>query len=234
MERRVFRYGSQRYVYGVEFSNRKTFSIVVSPSSEITLKVPQDTTTETIEEFLKKKWSWLRKQLGELALYKKPRHEKEYISGESFHYLGRQYMLRVEEGKEETVKVSPGILTLFSTKSPRNSEHNKYIFEKWYLDRCAQVFKKEYIALVQKYGIKKMPRLKIREMSRRWGSYQKAGIINLNPKLLQASKTDIRYVITHELCHIDYPMHDEKFFALLGSRMPDWKKVKEELEVRFG
>lgn len=234
MKRRVFHYGGCRYVYNVEFSNRKTFSLVVSPSSEITLKVPKETPAEVIEEFLKKKWSWLKKQLNELALYKKPCHEKEYLPGESFYYLGRQYLFRVEEGSDDTLKVSPGAITLYSTKSPRNANHNKYIFEKWYLDRCAQVFKKEYIALVQKYKIEKMPRLKIREMSRRWGSYQKVGIISLNPKLLQASKAAIRYVITHELCHIEYPMHDEKFFALLESRVPGWQEIKKELEIRFG
>ena len=71
-------------------------------------------------------------------------------------------------------------------------------------------------------------------MKTRWGSYQKNGVINLNPKLLQAPRSAIHYVITHELCHIEHKNHDANFYSLLESRIPDWKKIKDELELKFG
>lgn len=234
MEEKVFKYGEHRYVYHLERSNRKSFSLVVTPSLRIVLKVPQSTTDEEIEQFLTKKWVWLEKQLNELGRYQKTSFAKSYVSGESFYYLGRQYMLRVEKSKNEGVKVSPGVLTLTTSKQVRNSEHNKVIYDKWYLKRCESVFKKELIAALKEYNIATIPKLKIREMKTRWGSYQKNNTINLNPKLLQAPRIAIRYVITHELCHIDYKNHDQKFYSLLESRIPGWKKIKDELELKFG
>lgn len=234
MEKKKFRYGKFNYDYILERSERKTFSLVVMPNLNIILKVPASASDNDIEHFLIKKWLWLKKQIRELERYKKPKFKKEYISGESFYYLGRQYMLSVEKGEDGIVKVLPGRIVLNTKMSLANSEHNKSIYEKWYIDRCNIVFKKELLLAVKKYGVGFVPRLKIREMKGRWGSYQQNGIINLNPKLLQTSKTMIGYVIAHELCHIEYKDHNTKFYELLESRVPGWETIKDELEVRFG
>ncbi len=234
MEQRKFRYGKRTYNYVLERSKRKTFSLIVFPNMKMSLRVPLDAPDSDIDNFLIKKWPWLEKQLSELNRYKKNPVTKTYVSGESFYYLGRQYMLKVEKSSIEGVSISPGIITVKTRMSLRNSEHNKAIYEKWYLEKCESVFKKELISAVKDYDIAIIPKLKIREMKTRWGSYQKNNTINLNPKLLQASRAAIRYVITHELCHIEYKNHGKDFFTLLESRIPDWKKIKDELELKFG
>lgn len=233
MEERVFKYGKYKYTYFLERSDRKTFSLVVMPNLRIVLKAPENTPDEELERFLVKKWVWLKNQMDELKRYKKTEVQKSFASGESFYYLGRQYMLRVEKGCDERIKISPGLMTLV-TKNPKSYDCKKAIYDKWYFERCEEVFKKELASALKEYSIKTISRLKIREMKSRWGSYQKDNTINLNPKLLQASRVAIRYVITHELCHIEHKNHDENFYNLLDSRMSDWKSVKENLEIRFG
>lgn len=52
----------------------------------------------------------------------------------------------------------------------------------------------------------------------------------MNFKLIHASKRQIDYVITHELCHIEHPDHSAAFYRLLSSRIPDWKQIKTDLE----
>jgi hypothetical protein len=78
-----------------------------------------------------------------------------------------------------------------------------------------------------------MPKLAIRKMPKRWGSYLSNKKIILNPLLIKASKDCIDYVIVHELCHIKYRKHNKYFFKLQESIIPDWKKTKEKLELRF-
>lgn len=197
------------------------------------LKAPLDASMEDIDSFLIRKWSWTKKQLSEFERYRKPEFQKNYLSGENFYYLGRQYMLRVTQNIQEGIKVSPGVITLNTSKSLANSEHNKTIYCQWYLEKCEVVFKMELLQALKDYDIKIIPKIKVREMKARWGSYYN-GTINLNPKLLQASRVAICYVITHELCHIEYKNHDTQFYDLLESRMPDWKRIKEELEIKFG
>ena len=67
-------------------------------------------------------------------------------------------------------------------------------------------------------------------MSRRWGSYSKTGKVLLNLDLIRAPIECIDYVITHELAHVFYRNHGTKFFDLIESMMPDWKKRKDRLE----
>ncbi|VAW45352.1 hypothetical protein MNBD_GAMMA03-1827 [hydrothermal vent metagenome] len=69
-------------------------------------------------------------------------------------------------------------------------------------------------------------------MNKRWGSFLGNKKIILNSKLIHASKDCIDYVIAHELCHVKYKNHNKRFFDFLKSKMPDWEKRKDRLEIR--
>jgi hypothetical protein len=75
-----------------------------------------------------------------------------------------------------------------------------------------------------------MPRLRLRHMPKRWGSWTKRGVIYLNPELILAPPSCIDYVVTHELCHLVHASHGAEFFALLRKTMPDWEQRKARLE----
>jgi predicted metal-dependent hydrolase len=68
-------------------------------------------------------------------------------------------------------------------------------------------------------------------MKTRWGSCTPGGTITLNLHLIKAPRRCIEYVILHELCHLINHKHDTKFYQLLNSMMPNWKKWKEKLEI---
>lgn len=75
-----------------------------------------------------------------------------------------------------------------------------------------------------------MPKLKVRKLNKRWGSYLKNHTIILNPCLVRASKCAINYVILHELCYHYYDKHTKAFYNMLTSKMPDWERISEMLE----
>ena len=79
--------------------------------------------------------------------------------------------------------------------------------------------------------MKNMPTLKIRKLNRRWGSYLKKYIVVLNIDLIKAKKRCIDYVIMHELCHYYYDRHNKDFYTLLDQVMPNYKELKQELEL---
>ena len=68
-------------------------------------------------------------------------------------------------------------------------------------------------------------------MKCRLGSCTAKGKIILNPELIKAPKRCIEYVIIHELCHLIYHDHTQKFIDLQTKEMPDWKKWKNKLEL---
>jgi predicted metal-dependent hydrolase len=90
------------------------------------------------------------------------------------------------------------------------------------LERCLPVFRKE---------VERRPKLLIRPIKMRWGSYISAThTLILNRSLVQVSPPLIDYVVAHELAHVGHGDHESAFTAHLTETMPDWRKRKKALE----
>lgn len=231
--KQVFTYGDYSYEYFIEFGERKSFTLVVRPDLRIIARVPLDASLDEIENFLKRKWRWLDKQLRELRKYQKPGSEEQFVSGKSMYYLGRQYILDVVKG-EDVVKLERGKLRVYTSKSLRSSEHNKKLIDTWYARKRTRVFKQEYLKACKLFDYEKIPQLGERVMTRRWGSYTSDSKVLLNPRLIEAPREAIYYVCVHELCHKISRKHDEIFYNELTKRLPGWQRTKESLEIRHG
>ena len=226
-----FIFGTFIYEYQLIKQDRKTLSLTVTPDLHIILKCPVQTNNDRIENFLQKKWFWLEKQLSFFKKYQRKIYEKEYISGEGYLYLGRQYKLIVRHGKEDLVSLTRGLLTVYTTKEVVNSHHNKKLIELWFAEKTELVFQDRFKEMLDRFEYKNTPALFIREMKKRWGSFLNKEKIFLNPKLIHTSKDCIDYVIVHELCHLKYKNHNTNFWQLLDKKYPKWERVKEKLET---
>ncbi len=175
----------------------------------------------------------MEKQLRDLRRFQRKSLPKEYISGEAFLYLGRQYKLVVWKGAADAVKIEKGRIRIESTKKLDDAAHNRKLLETWYQSRAEAVFNERYKLMIQKFNYDFVPTLAIRQMEKRWGSFLVEKKILLNPELIKASKECIDYVITHELCHMKHQNHSAAYFRFLRSKCPNWEELKEKLELRF-
>jgi len=236
MKIKEFNYGNYSYRYELLRQDRKTLSLTVRPDLGIVLKCPVHAEEDRINVFLKRKWMWLTRQLKFFEKFQRKAYEREYISGESFMYLGRQYKLIVKKGKDEGVTLTKGKLTVMSKEAVSNGRHNKQLINSWYQQRAEIIFRERFNEVLEKFNCKDRPELVLRKMNKRWGSFLKYKKIILNPQLIHTSKECIDYVIAHELCHMKYKKHDKRFFDLLQSKVHDWEKKKDQLEssLNFG
>lgn len=230
MKLKTFKYGENSYEYYLVLQERKTVSLTVQPSLKIILKCPLDYNVDKIEKFLKRKWLWTSKQIHYFKKYKKKIERKEYVSGESFLYLGRQYKLLVKSGETEGVKLEKGRIVISTTGG---KTANKKLLDKWFEERTKAILQSRLKVMVKKFDYDFPPNLAIRKMPKRWGSYLSNTKIALNPLLIRASKDCIDYVIVHELCHMKHKNHTKNFFKLQESIIPHFQEVKEKLELRF-
>ena len=102
----------------------------------------------------------------------------------------------------------------------------------WYLQNARIKFTAIAQPLIDKFKKYKVEpsSIVLRDMHTRWGSCTPKGKIILNPELIRSPKGCIEYVIVHELCHLIYHDHTQKFLDLQTKEMRDWEKWKTKLE----
>jgi predicted metal-dependent hydrolase len=233
MKQSTFTYGTHSYDYYLVRQDRKTVSLTVQPSLNIVLKCPKDYTQKKIDVFIKRKWYWMEKQIRELRRLQRSSAKKEYVSGESFLYLGRQYKLVVEKDVVDSVGLTKGKIVMRTTKDIQNKMYNQKLLKEWYARRSKEMLNERYSKMLRGFDYEFSPELDLRKMSKRWGSFLAKKKVLLNPELIKASKECIDYVITHELCHMKHHDHSAAYYRFLQSKFPGWEKAKEALELRF-
>jgi predicted metal-dependent hydrolase len=67
-------------------------------------------------------------------------------------------------------------------------------------------------------------RLTIRGQRTRWASCSSTRAMSFNWRLLLAPEPVLDYVIEHEVCHLEVMDHSPRFWRLLESRAPDWRR----------
>ena len=221
-------YGATIIDYVIEFAQRKTLSICVNPDSSVCLRAPIDATLEQIQQKVHKRASWILKQKRFFESFGTSTTKRQYISGESHLYLGRQYMLRVKESNVNAVHYQNNIIEI----ECRHKKDAGILLQTWYRQRANVKFQEYAQPIIEQFSIcgVKPQSLSIKKMDKRWGYCTIDGHITLNPRLICAPRCCIEYVITHELCHLIYRSHNKEFYALLTKEMPHWEKWKNKLE----
>lgn len=121
---------------------------------------------------------------------------------------------------------------ILAVRPDRSFVQRRVLVRHWYWLQGHRVFPERLAATAPPFvrlGIAE-PRLVIRTMSQRWGSFTARGNLVLNSELAQASPHLIDYVIAHELAHALHPDHGTGWQGLLAQTMPDWRARKDELE----
>lgn len=234
MERYTIEYANKMIDFVVKRKKVKNVNLHVKPDMSIEVTANERVPIEFITDFVKSKGSWILKHVGNFKdVQSIKQSEREYVSGESFKYLGKQYRLRVQEAlEEEVVKYFRGFIYLY-VKDTNNFNKKAKLMDEWYRDRAKIIFNEsleKMYPLIQKYGVEK-PNVDVRLMKARWGSALiDNNTILLNSELIKAPKYCIDYVVLHELIHFKYNNHSEKFYQMLYSLMPDWEKRKNILD----
>ena len=73
-------------------------------------------------------------------------------------------------------------------------------------------------------------RITIRNQRTRWGSCSSRGNLNFNCLLMLMPKEVQDYVVVHELCHRIEMNHSKRFWALVESVFPDYRRQEEYLK----
>ncbi len=205
--------------------------IKVHPDCRVIVQAPIDASDDDVMHAVKKRSRWIANKLRGFQKQLSNVIPRQYISGESHYYMGRQYMLKVEvqPNHKPQVKLLRGRLEV--TVKERNPSKVKALLISWYKTRSKEVFKRRLVAVMDKtLWVKEMPPVRILIMKTQWGSCSPNGFLTLNPNLVKAPRECIDYVILHELCHLVEHNHSARFYRLMNKIIPNWEQHKQKLD----
>lgn len=225
-------YGGEQIPVAIAFRNRRRLSISVHPDCSVTALAPAGCSPEKLQDHLERRRAWIARQRRHFEAFHPLPEDKHYLSGETHLYLGRQYRLKVHRAREANVKLIGRFLHA-AVPEPEAPRCVRAALDAWYREHARRIFRRHMDLCIEATPTLRgaSPTLRIRSMTRRWGSCSKKGTITLSTELIKTPLHCIEYVIMHELCHLRVHDHGPAFFRLLARCMPDWEERKARLDA---
>lgn len=230
-------FGTTNVVFEIRRSKaRRTIAVTVQPDSTIQVVAPRGVRRDQICRAVESKADWVIRQ-QEFFRRHHCAFAKDFVSGESFFYLGRQHKLKVSsrsfQQRTANARLVGGhfLVTVVSgVEKDRRPALVRDALGTWYRARAKHILPGLVQRLAQGLGLR-VSEVVIRDMKRRWGSAKKSGHISFNWRVVMAPKRLIEYVVAHELCHLKVHDHSKTYWRLLERVMPDYERRRIELAV---
>lgn len=206
---------------------RRTLGLTVDRTGELRVHAPDSFAVEDLQRWVKGKLVWVYQKLALKSEISVERRNPEYVSGESFSYLGHGYRLKVVPEQKEPLRFDGKRFCLRSEARPEATNH----FRRWYVTSGTEWLKSRVKSLARRTGATPS-RIEVRDLGFRWGSCGKGQVLYFNWKVLQLPPRLADYVIAHELMHLQVPHHGPEFWNALERAMPDWRERQHELRIR--
>jgi len=234
-DRSSVRFGKTTIPYFIRRSpDRRTVSIAVHPGVGVVVTAPTGASTDRLDALVHGKGRWIVEKLRREKSVQPGVPKREFVDGETFLYLGRQYRLKVRAGVWATSTGLHGgrlVVALAGTqKGALEPSKVRLALVSWYREKAGERLPERVEHWAGKLGIDP-PRVLVREQSQRWASCDPAGNLRFNWRIVQAPMKLVDYVVSHELVHLEIRDHTVEFWARLGEVLPDYDQRREQLRV---
>lgn len=200
-------------------SNRKTVSIHIERDGSVSARIPEKMNEEEIQKVLKSKEYQIHKNIAQWSQLNETKVEREFVSGQSFLYLGRNYRLQILDENIPGLTFNKGCFVL----SNLNKEKARELFINFYKERL----KEKLSPLINKYKILlnvNPKEVKVMELQNRWASCTVKGNVNFHWKCAMAPMDVLNYIVAHELTHLIHQNHTNEFWNELDKVYPNYEK----------
>jgi predicted metal-dependent hydrolase len=213
------------FEYEIKFSTRKTLNITVERDRKVLVRAPERLSIDKIDIIVQSKKQWINEKLNHAQKYSLLPESKEFISGETLMYLGKNYQLLVVDEEIEGVEFNQRFLISRTNQAMANE-----LFKKWYLKQALQKIEPLAKEFAKNLGVK-YNGCKTSEMKYRWGSCTPNNNIIFNWRIIKAPMYVVSYLVAHELVHLIENNHTPRFWNVLSIQVPHYQKAKEWLKI---
>lgn len=231
-ELNTIRFGDSTIEFQVRRSDRrkKTIQITVDGGG-VQVSAPIVTPNRDLQAIVRKRAPWILGHSSEGMLNASP---KQFVSGETLPYLGRNVRLLVESGRVGSPDVRFDHWRFRIVVPDDWGRRERYTSIRrsvvaWYRDRA----KERLSSLVDRWwpllGVGQKSIVLIRDQRQRWGSCAPDGKLRFNWRAAMLKPSLVEYIVVHELAHLTLRHHSKEFWVLLSDVMPDVQQRRKAL-----
>jgi predicted metal-dependent hydrolase len=184
--------------------------VTVDADGSVTVTLPRKAPEKAAADAVQELAPWIARRRRSLA---RAAAEVARPAG-TVPYLGEALALHPQPGRERVHR--RGDVLLVPDSDPRDA------LERFYRRAARAEIAPRLDAATARAG-SRYAGLTIRGQRTRWASCSSDGRMSFNWRLLLAPPEILDYVVEHEVCHLDVMDHSPRFWALLESRVPDWR-----------
>lgn len=206
-------------------TDRRTLQITVDRDASLILRAPMCASIERVERFIETKRPWVYRKLAEKDALVVPPVQKQFVDGEGFAYLGRNYRLKLVDNVGD-VRLDRGRFLMSRT----TAVEGEAAIRGWYIRTGQTWLQRRVEPWARRMRVAGVDVI-VRDLGFRWGSTKGETLINIHWATLQLAPSLIDYVIVHELAHLSELNHTDRFWAEVARAMPDYERRRDDLTV---
>lgn len=210
----------------IKKSNRKTVSIYVERDGTISILAPNSIEDGKLKEVIKQKEYQIYQKHAEWELFNTSRVNREYVNGQSYLYLGRNYRLEFVDKQSEPLMLKNGYFNLLKNELKNADNH----FKEFYKLKGLPIIQRKINEYQLQLGVNP-GNIKVMELKNRWASCSVSGNINFHWKCIMAPTDVISYLVVHELVHLIYKNHSASFWNEVDKVIPNYQRHIEWLKL---
>jgi predicted metal-dependent hydrolase len=233
----------RRVAFLLKRSRRRSIGFLVGTDG-LAVTAPKWVTLRDIDDAVREKGGWILARLEEQRRRAAQQAAGRIVwaDGAILQYLGAP--VRVTIGAEANLAVgevrleatTPGAAG--ETEAPRRlhvglgrdaaPERLRDVVQSWLQREARRVFEERAAHFAGRLGVR-VTRLSLSSAQTRWGSATAGGAIRLHWRLIQYPLATVDYVVAHELAHLREMNHGPRFWAVVGSVVPDYRAARRQL-----
>jgi predicted metal-dependent hydrolase len=220
-----------RIAYTVRRSDRARNARIVVDAEGVEVVIPKRMALKHVEPFVQEKRAWIERTLRRIQAAEENAGIR-LEDGGTVPYMGHQLVLRVqvEPGRQRShVALRPGGV-LHVKLGERGRRPLRDALESWYRKRTREEIAPRLDAACARAGTR-YKRLSVRAQRTRWASCSSSGAMSFNWRLLLAPEEILDYVVEHEVAHLELMDHSRRYWSLLASRCPDYRRHERWLRL---
>jgi predicted metal-dependent hydrolase len=206
-----------------ESARARRLSVRVWRDGAVEVVVPRRTRPEEVSAFVGRHRQWIERQ----RVRSTPRDPEPFPPRRiEFAATGESWICRSVPGRGGVRVVAIGSELELPGDAP--AARLRATLRRWLAERARATFEPRLTQLAAHMGVD-VARLQIRRQRTRWGSCSTRGTLSLNSCLLFQRPEVVRYLMVHELAHVEHMNHSVRFWNSVARFEPEWRALDREL-----